>query len=342
MAGNRHRGRRGQRRRRRQHGGGEKSHAASVPYIVFGRSCAISTGVGGRARQAILGAALAALVAVAAHAAAAATPLWIVFTASPDGTRPTQLYRVQTTGTGLEQITKGSGPATDAAFSPDGKRVVFARLGTGIFVTNLDGTGLRRLTTGTRDTYPVWSPNGKRIAFVRIFKTEWRLYVMTAAGAGREAAAEVAAVRRGPRGRPTASRSSFPPVRASRRSMRAPARAETLQRHARPVDLAGRDGGAEQQGVRLRRSARNPTGPPDCGESHCPAFALYLFDATKGKTRKLVNDTGPAGWSPDCEELVYVAHGDLTLSAPRPGSRPRSTPARTLPSGDAPPAWQPR
>ena len=225
MAGNRHRGRRSQRGRRRQHGGGEKSHAASVPYIFFGRSCAISTGVGGRARQAILGAALAALVAVAAHAAAAATPLWIVFTASPDGTQPTQLYRVQTTGEGLEQITKGSGPATDAAFSPDGKRVVFARLGSGLFVTNLDGSGLRRLTTGTRDTYPGLVAERQAHRVRPDLKTEWRLYVMTAAGAGEKLLLpQVAAVRPAPWTRRQQVDLHPRRLRASRRSTRGPGR----------------------------------------------------------------------------------------------------------------------
>jgi len=297
--------------------------------------------VGGRARQAILGVALAASVAVAAHTAAAATPLWIVFTASPDGTQPTQLYRVQTTGTGLEQITKGSGPATDAAFSPDGKRVVFARLGSGIFVTNLDGTGLKRLTTGTRDTYPVWSPNGKRIAFVRIFKTEWRLYVMTATGAG-----EKLLPKSPPSGRPSwtaDSKSIFIPAGAG--IAKVDARTGNVQKRYN-VTLDPSISQAVTAAPNSKSFAfvgrRNPTGPPDCGESHCPAFALYLFDATRGKTRKLVNDTGPAGWSPDSKSVVYVAHGDLTLSVVASGKSTKIDTGTHVASGDAPPAWQPR
>jgi Tol biopolymer transport system component len=297
--------------------------------------------VGRRARQAILGAATVAAVLVAAHAAAAAAPLWIVFTASPDGTAPTQLFRVQTTGAGLQQITKGAGPATDAAFSPDGKRVVFARLGSGIFVTNLDGTGLKRLTTGSRDTYPVWSPNGKRIAFVRIFKTEWRLYVMTATGAG-----EKLLPKSPPSGRPSwtaDSKSIFIPAGAG--IAKVDTRTGNVQkRYNVTLDPSISQGATVSPNGKTFAfvGRRNPTGPPDCGESHCPAFALYLTDAAKGKTRKLVNDTGPAGWSPDSKSVVYIAHGDLTLTVVASGKSTKIDTGTHVATGDAPPAWQPR
>ena len=61
--------------------------------------------------------------------------------------------------------------ATDAEVSPDGRRIVFASLVNGrhqIFVANVDGTGVTRLTSSsTDDDQPVWSPNGARIAFHR-------------------------------------------------------------------------------------------------------------------------------------------------------------------------------
>jgi Tol biopolymer transport system component len=312
-----------------------------VPYIFFPPPCGISNAVGGRAQQAILGAALVAVALVAAHAAAAAAPLWVVFSASPDGTAPTQLYRVQTTGTGLEQITKGSGPATDAAFSPDGKKVVFARLGVGIFVTNLDGTGVKRLTTGTRDTYPVWSPNGKRIAFVRVLKAEWRLFVMTASGA-----AEKVLPKSPPSGRPSwtaDSKSIFIPAGAG--IAKIDARTGNVQkRYNVTLDPSISQGATAAPNGKTFAfvGRRNPTGPPDCGESHCPAFALYLFDSTKGKTRKLVNDTGPAGWSPDSKSVVFVSRGDLTLSVVATGKSTKIDTATHVATGDAPPAWQPR
>src|SRR5438128_12590171 len=96
-----------------------------------------------RARWAIL-CVLTVLVVAAAPAAGGASSAtrWIVFSALPNGLSPAQLFRIETSGAGIEQITHGNSPATHAAFSPDGKRIAFARLGKGIFVSNLDGSGV--------------------------------------------------------------------------------------------------------------------------------------------------------------------------------------------------------
>ena len=77
---------------------------------------------------------VAVLVVASAHAASgAAKPgRWIVFSAFPNGVPPAQLFRVQVTNEGLQQITHSKDTTTQPAFSPNGKRVVFARLGSGI------------------------------------------------------------------------------------------------------------------------------------------------------------------------------------------------------------------
>jgi WD40-like Beta Propeller Repeat len=126
--------------------------------------------------------ALAAFLALAAGSAATENA-WILFTASPDrGTQAPQLFRIHVSGTGLGQITSGRRPANDPAFAPDGTQLAFARLGSGLFVVNVDGSALRRLTGNGYDRYPVWSPNGRLIAFVRGARSGYHLWVMSANG----------------------------------------------------------------------------------------------------------------------------------------------------------------
>lgn len=61
----------------------------------------------------------------------------------------------------------------DPAFSPDGRRVVFAKHTARtpfsvLFLVRRDGTGLRRLTTGANAAaHPAFSPDGRWIAFTR-------------------------------------------------------------------------------------------------------------------------------------------------------------------------------
>ena len=64
---------------------------------------------------------------------------------------------------------------TDVALSPDGKRIAFFRRGprAGLYVANVDGSGLRRVAAGDAarlgpDGPPVWSPDGRQIAFALV------------------------------------------------------------------------------------------------------------------------------------------------------------------------------
>jgi Tol biopolymer transport system component len=90
-------------------------------------------------------------------------------------------------------FTTVSGPT----WSPDGKRLAFAASRgsepRGIYVVNVDGSGLRRLTRGSAlDDSPAWSPDGARIAFASAkarspfpLNLADELYVMNADGSHR-------------------------------------------------------------------------------------------------------------------------------------------------------------
>jgi Tol biopolymer transport system component len=107
----------------------------------------------------------------------------------PAGSQPVGTYAIQGDGRGLRRITPAGVKAPLAKWSPDGARLVYAHpessTGHGIWVVNADGTGDRQITRESRavagsDTYPAWSPDGGRIAFVR----NSDLHVMNADGSG--------------------------------------------------------------------------------------------------------------------------------------------------------------
>jgi Tol biopolymer transport system component len=297
-------------------------------------------GYSGQRRLILLGA-LVALVLATAHVAAGvsnATPRWIVFSALPKGLTPAQLFRVKTTGTGLEQITTGTKIATQPSFSPDGKRVVFARLGSGIFVVNVDGGGLHRLTSAARDQYPVWSPDGKRIAFLRLYKNHWRLYVMSPSGVGQHRVGRLYG------GRPSwtaDSKSIFIPVQGALEKIEART-GRAQKRILVSIDLG--TSSAPTVSPTSRRVAFIGPRPfsAGCGDLCEAVFALYMADLPSGRRRRVANDTGPAGWSPDGKSLVFVHRGGLALRPVAGGTGTTITTGTDVAQGDAPPAWQPR
>jgi Tol biopolymer transport system component len=290
-----------------------------------------------RVRSSILCALVVLGVGVTQAAGGASSPTWIVFSALPGGMAPAQLFRIQTTGTGIQQITKGKSPATDPAFSPDGKRVVFARLGSGIFVVNLDGSGLRKLTSGARDIFPVWSPKGTHIAFLRHYKNEFRLYVMTPSGRALHRLRLAP-----PAGRPSWTANGKSIVIPSLGALATvDARTGREQKHVQfttdlPISATVAPNGGNVAFFGSRPSI------PGCGETSCIVFAVYLADVSPAHVRKFVNDGSPAGWSPDSKRLIFVYRGGLALWPVGSGPRTALTTGSNIAQADAPPAWQPR
>jgi Tol biopolymer transport system component len=287
-----------------------------------------------------IAAAVAALVLSGVATGASGTPKWIVFSAEAEGAGAAQLFKVKTDGTGLAQLTTGKQAATNPSFSPDGRRIVFVRLSVGIFRMNLDGSGLERLTSGPRDSFPVWSPDGSRIAFLRIHQSFWRVHVMPASG-GKARLLRLAPTS----GRPSWSadgKSLWLPTNGDVSKVDARTGRAQAHRSFRPELSSSQAATVSPDGTGLAFVARRPlSGPSDCGESPCAGFALYLSTTKRPRKFHIANDTGPAGWSPDGKTLVYVYKGALTLTPA--GTRARTTipTGGHAAAGDAPPAWQP-
>jgi Tol biopolymer transport system component len=264
---------------------------------------------------------------------------WIVFSALPNGLNPAQLFRIETTGTGLQQITHGSSsPATHPSFSPDGKRVVFARLGKGIFVSNLDGSGVRRLTSGSRDFCPVWAPAGQRIAFTRFVKNQFRLFVVTSSGRSLRRVPNAP-----PAGRPTWTadgKSIFVPSLGACEKLNA--LTGRVQKHLELSEDVTQTATVSPNSRTVAFVGPRPS-IPGCGEVSCVVTALYMADLARPKVRRFLKDAGPAGWSPDSKTVAVVYRGAIALMpVVSGGTRATLTTGPNVAAADAPPAWQPR
>ena len=124
-------------------------------------------------------------------------PIW-----SPDGTRILfesnrdgnyEVYVMNSDGSGQTRLTFN--PTVDggpARFSPDGKMIAFARSAAvdgpdyynfDIYTMNADGSNVKQLTTDKEyDTGPVWSPDGRKIAFVSGREHNFDVFTMNTDG----------------------------------------------------------------------------------------------------------------------------------------------------------------
>jgi Tol biopolymer transport system component len=99
----------------------------------------------------------------------------IVFAAICDRGSKSEIYTVNSDGSGKKQLTqkKGGSGAGEPAWSPDGKKIAFTTFGTdsppaGIYVMDEDGSNGRFATEGLS---PRWSPDGHRLVFYRVSKS---------------------------------------------------------------------------------------------------------------------------------------------------------------------------
>ena len=109
--------------------------------------------------------------------------------------RPTrmELWVANADGSGARQVTALGGANFAPAFTPDGKRLIFASnhpnprsRNFDLYLVNLDGSGLRQVTAfGDFDSFPMFSPDGRKLVFAsnrhakvpgetNIFIAEWK------------------------------------------------------------------------------------------------------------------------------------------------------------------------
>jgi len=142
------------------------------------------------------GAALAALVVLAAMSSAVATGTFagangrIAFTMRADGGE-FDVYTMLPDGTGLVQVTNDAARDFNPRWSPDGKRIAFSSRRDGdfdIWTANADGSGLVQVvdTDGVvNEVVPSWTADGREIVFQRGFLTgPPEIWIVNADGSG--------------------------------------------------------------------------------------------------------------------------------------------------------------
>jgi Tol biopolymer transport system component/DNA-binding winged helix-turn-helix (wHTH) protein len=84
-------------------------------------------------------------------------------------------------------LTSLSDATSDPAFSSDGNRVAFRRISfvpgiSGIWVKQIGGDELTQITSSASDCCPVWSPDGRSVAFSRLSDDGRTIYTVPASG----------------------------------------------------------------------------------------------------------------------------------------------------------------
>jgi WD40-like Beta Propeller Repeat len=112
--------------------------------------------------------------------------------AGADATCPTDLYTIDIDGSNITRLTSAPAAEYRARWSPTGDLIAFERntedpplMRPAIFTLNLDGTEVRKVSTGDggSDFWPSWSPDGTRIVFAAIRNEDWGIWSVNADGA---------------------------------------------------------------------------------------------------------------------------------------------------------------
>jgi Tol biopolymer transport system component len=240
-------------------------------------------------------------------------PAW-----SPDGARiafvsdredNSEIYVVNTDGSGQTNLTRNTAYDNNPVWSPDGARIAFASHRDGndeIYMMNADASGQTNLTRNTaHDNNPAWSPDGARIAFYSYRDGNDEIYVMNADGSGQTNLTRNTAYDNNPVWSPDGTQIAF----------------ESISHSNFEIHVMNADGSGQTNLTNLSNSNFSPAWSPDGtriafqssrSTSDGPGD-IYVMDADgsgpTNLTRNAADDNSPA-WSPDGARIAFVWNRD--------------------------------
>jgi TolB protein len=171
-----------------------------------------------------------------------------------------------------------------------------------IYVMNSDGTERKQLSDGYWDSWPVWSPDGTKIAFKRKATKDSAtdLYVMNADGHQEKLLAQNVEFQDPPSWSPDGSKIAF----ASWRE-----RDKSCSSCWSSIHVIDADGSHEVQ-LTGARFFSHPTWSPDAKRIAFVDGSLFVMDANGSNQVELLKNHQPylvssASWSPDGREILF-------------------------------------
>ena len=249
----------------------------------------------------------------------------IAFASGRDGNY--EIYVMDADGANLQRLTNNPHSDSSPSWSPDGKWIAFTSRRDGhvidgaptdeIYVMDANGGNPQNFTNNPHnDSYPSWSPDGKRIAFASDREGDlysFDIYVMDANGGNPQRLTNDPHDDRDPSWSPDGERIVF----IARRD----GHFENENAITYEIYVIGVDGDNEQRLTENRNNEDTPSWSPDGKritfasdrKGDLQNFEIYMMDADGGNQQRLtenrVFDWYPS-WSPNSERIAFMSNRD--------------------------------